>query len=151
MRGLADLQPAPDAVLPALKKSVQDPDKNVADAAVHVLGSLGDPAIPALSDALNARRFAPSRPGFSAKWDRGEVGAPALAEIAKVDRIAAAQSEALLALAAIGADSAIVVPVAVDALRSPQEDVCCAACFALGRLGKPACGRSPNCERSWVA
>jgi HEAT repeat protein len=145
LRGLADLQPAPDAVLPALKQIVHDPDKTMAIAAVHVLASLGDPAVPALIDALKHEELRPVTANILGHMGPGAKAAvPALVDIVKTDDAAAARSEALLALAAIGADAAEVVPAAVEALHAPQEDVCCAACFTLGQIGKPAVAAEPE-------
>ena len=58
-RGLADLKPAPALVLPAIKNALANRDTAVATNAVEALGSLGEPAVPALIDALKIERFVP--------------------------------------------------------------------------------------------
>jgi HEAT repeat protein len=75
---------------------------------------------------------------------RAKGATPALLEIVWTDRNGQSRSEALLALAATDADPKKVVPAAIEALHSQREDVRCAACFALGRIGTPAAAAVPE-------
>jgi HEAT repeat protein len=148
LRGLADLKPAPEVVLPALTKAVEDADMGVAGAALHVLASLDERGLPALTDALKRKDLCPVTARILGQMgSRAAAAAPALVEIAKSGRSSAAQSEALMALAAIGADPKEVVPVATAALFSQHEDVCCAACYALGQIGKRAAAAEPELRK----
>ena len=52
-----------------------------------------------------------------------------------------------MALGSTDADPKVVVPAAIEALHSRREDVCSAACFALGRMGKPALAAVPELEK----
>ena len=139
LRGLADLQPTPEAALPAMSKALQDNDKSVASAALFAVASFGDPAIPALTDALKRKELRPAAARILGQMgSRAKEAAPALVEIVRTDQNGPSRSEALMALAATDADPKKVVPAAIEALRSQREDVRCAACFALGRIGKSA-------------
>ena len=148
LRGLADLKPAPEAALPAMSKALQDNDKSVAGAALFAVASFGDPAIPALTDALKRKELRPAAARILAQMGSRAKGAtPALVEIVRTDRNGQSRSEALLALAATDADPKTAVPAAIDALHSQREDVRCAACFALGRMGKPAAAAVPELQK----
>ncbi len=78
---------------------------------------------------------------------RAKGAAPALIEIVRTDQNNQSRSEALMALGATGGDPKKVVPAAIKALQSRREDVCSAACFALGRMGKAAAAAVPELEK----
>jgi HEAT repeat protein len=146
--GLADLKPASGAVLPAMSEALHDPDKSVAGAALYAVAALGDPAIPALTDALKRKELRPDAARILAQMgSRAKGAAPALVEIVRTDQDGHSQSEALMALGSTDADPKVVVPATIEALHSRREDVCSAACFALGRMGKPALAAVPELEK----
>jgi HEAT repeat protein len=146
--GLADLKPAPEAALPAMKDALHDPDNSVADAALFAVASFGDPAIPALTDALKRKELRPAAARILAQMGSRAKGAgPALVEIVRTDRDGQTRSEALMALGATDADPKKVVPAAIEALGSPRENVRCAACFALGRIGGAAASAVPELQK----
>ena len=139
VRGLIDLKPAPEAVLPATTAALHDADEGVAADALQVLAVLGKPAIPALVDALKREELRPMAARILGHMGPGaKAASPALSEIARTDKNVPARCEALLALGTIGADAAEAIPAAAEALRDPDDDVCYAACYALGKIGKPA-------------
>jgi HEAT repeat protein len=138
-RGLADLRPAPELVLPAIKNALENRDMAVATTAVEALASLGEPALPALIDALKIERIRPAVARIlGGMGPQAKKAVPALAEIVVRDGRIPARCEALMALGAIGPDAAESVSAVVEALRGTREDVCYAACYALGRMGPSA-------------
>ena len=145
LQGLADLKPAPGRVLPAMSEALHDPDKGVAGAALYAVAAFGDSAIPAITDSLKRKELRPAAARILGQMGaRAKGAAPALVEIVRTDRDGQSQSEALIALGSTDADPEKIVPAVIEALRSKQEDVRCASCFALGRIGKPAAAAVPE-------
>jgi HEAT repeat protein len=146
-RGLADLKPPVALVLPGVREAMRSADMETAANAAEALGSLGEPAVPALVDALKIERIRPSvarilgRLGPAAKQ-----AVPALAEIVRRDDRVPARCEALMALGAIGPDAAPSVPAIAESLRGTKEDICYAACYALGRIGPAAIAAKPELQ-----
>ena len=147
-RGLADLKPAPELVLPAIRSALRNPDTAVAANAVEALASLGEPAVPALIDALRIEKIRPAVARILGRMGpQAKKAVPALAEIAVRDDRVPARCEALMALGAIGPDAAPSVPAVVEALHGAREDVCYAACYALGRMGPSAIAAEPDLRK----
>jgi HEAT repeat protein len=143
--GLADLKPAPGAVLPAMREILHDPDKSVAGTALYAVSSFGDPAIPALTEALKRKELRPDAARILGQMGaRASSATPALVEIVRTDENGRSRSEALMALGTTNADPKKVVPAAIEALQSRQEGVCSAACFSLGRMGSASAAAVPE-------
>jgi HEAT repeat protein len=140
-RGLADLHPAPEAILPAIVEVLEGGDRESAGQALEVLAALGEAGVPALTGALKREEIRPTVATIL-----GHIGppakkaVPALAEIIKSDKNVRARCESLIALGAIGAEAAEAVPAVIQALNDPQEKVSYSACYALGRIGPTAIG-----------
>lgn len=147
-RSLADLHPAPEAVLPAIIEALEGGNRESVNDALSALASLGEAAVPAIIGALKHQEL---RPALASML--GHLGppardaAPALVQIVKTDKNVHARCEALLALGSIGADAAEVVPVAVACLNDPHEKVCFSACYALGRIGPTAIGAKLDLQK----
>ncbi len=137
-RGLADLRPGPAKVLPILKRQLASKDKAAVAEALHMLAEMGEPAVPALVEALKnpeGRVLAASILAYIGPPAKAAV--PALIDIAKTDKNPAAKREAFMALGSIGQAEAG-ASVATAALGDPDEKVVIAACYALAQMGPAA-------------
>jgi HEAT repeat protein len=139
LRALADVRPGPQRVLPILKRVLEGPDRAAAAEALDVLAEIGEPAVPALIEALKLPEYRAmvasilGRIGPSAK-----DAVPALVEVVKTDENSDSRREALLALGGIGPASEAAVPAATAALGDSDERVVLAACYALTKIGPAA-------------
>jgi HEAT repeat protein len=125
-------------VLPILKKQLVGKDKAAVAEALHLLAEMGEPAVPALTEALRnpeGRVLAASILAHIGPPAKAAV--PELIEIAKTDKNPAAKREALMALGSIGGAEAG-ASVATAALGDPDEKVVIAACYALAKMGPAA-------------
>ncbi len=147
-RGLADLKPSPELVIPAIKEALQNADKTTVANALQALAALGKPAVPFMIESL---KFEQSRPAVARIL--GHIGpdakqaVPALTAIAADDQSIPARCEALMALGAIGPAAAEAVPAAIAALGGTREDICHAACYALGQIGPAAMAAEPSLQK----
>ncbi len=140
-RGLADLHPAPETILPTIKEMLEGSDRESSNQALEALASLGEAAVPTAIDELKHEELRPALESIL-----GHIGpaagraVPALVDVLKSDRHVRARCEALIALGAIGAGAADAVPAVAECLNDPNEKVCYSACYALGRIGPTAIG-----------
>ncbi|MCL4194910.1 MAG: HEAT repeat domain-containing protein, partial [Thermoguttaceae bacterium] len=146
-RGLADLRPGPRRVLPILRKQLAGKDKAAVTEALQMLAEMGEPAVPALTEALRnpeGRVLAASILAHIGPPAKAAV--PALIEIAKHEKNPAAKREAFMALGSIGGAEAG-ASVATAALNDPDEKVVIAACYALAQMGPAAKEAAPALKK----
>lgn len=147
VRGLASLRAAPELVVPAMTRILEEGPAELRNDALDVLGNVGEPAVPALivalrqNDVRTRAAMLLGRLGPSAK-----AAAGALTEVAaKGD--SSVRREAFLALGAIGPDARAAVPAATKALHDPDVNVRYSACFALGKMDDAAMDAKPVLQR----
>jgi len=137
-RGLADLRPGPAKVLPIVRQQLASKDKAGVAEALRMLAEMGEPAVPALIEALkNPEGRVLAASVLAHIGPPAKAAVPALIEIAKTDKNPAAKREAFMALGSIGQAEAG-ASVATAALEDPDERVVIAACYALAQMGPAA-------------
>lgn len=149
LRGMLDLQTDPVVILEAVKSARISSQDEIVDELLVVSSEFGEPAVPLLVESLNIERVRPlaaSRLGRIGPAAKAAV--PALAVIAAEDTDVAARCEALMALGAIAPESPKTLKAAAAALGDAEEDVRYAACYVLGRIGKPAAATVPDLKKS---
>ncbi len=124
--------------LPVLAKALEDSDPSVRVAALDELTSIGEPAVPVLTKALEkpaVRYWA-----VLALGELGDKAAPAVDALiaALKDDRAETRREVLVTLARIGPDAAKAVPAITPLLNDQDKAVAHAAVLALGRMGPAA-------------
>ncbi len=148
MRGLVELQPAPDSILSAIKNANISAKDDIVEELLVVASGLGKPAVPLLIESLRIDRVGPLAASLLGRMGpTAKEAVPALADVAANDKSIAIRCEALLALGAIGHDAPEAVQTAAAALNDPEEDICYAACYALGKIGKPAAVAVPELKK----
>jgi HEAT repeat protein len=138
VRGLVDMRAASETLVPAMSRIVEEGPAELRDDALSVLQSVGEPAVPAL---VNAMKFPEVRPRAAAILGRigpqAKAAVPALVDLTKSDD-PTARRQALLALAAMGPAAHAAAPAAIGALRDTDMNVRYSACYALGKMGAAA-------------
>ncbi len=109
---------AADEVMPALREKLNDPDEVVRLNAAYALGTIGEPTIPTLMDALRRE----SETAWEPNLNRNDYTNPS-------------QLDTPFGLAAIGTPA---LPALTAALDDPKWWVRAAAAMALGCMGPPA-------------
>ena len=150
LRGLGDLHTVPDVIVPAMKRLLDEGPTEVRDDALTVLASVGEPAVPALTAALQQ-----SDVRLRAIEMLGRLGpkaapaAGALVGLLKSDDPVTCR-EALRAIGAIGPAARSGVPAITKALRDRDITVRYTACLALGKMGTAAASAKPSLEQQLV-
>jgi HEAT repeat protein len=148
MRALADLRPAPERILPALKPHLFGPDKEVAAEALRTLTGLGKAPVSVLIEALKVPEHRPVVAAvLGALGDAAKEAVPALVDVVKSDKNAESRGEALMAIGAIGPAAKDAAPAAIAALDDRSEKVGCAACYAIGKIGPAAIAAEPELKK----
>jgi len=146
-RGLADLRPGPRRVLPILRKQLAGKDKAAVTEALRMLAEIGEPAVPALTEALrNPEGRVLAASVLAQIGPPAKAAVPDLIDIAKTDKNPAAKREAFMALGSIGGAEAG-ASVATAALNDPDEKVVIAACYALAQMGPAAKEAAPALKK----
>jgi len=143
-RGLADLKPGPDIMLPLMEKALEGADENVVREALGALAGFASPAVvPKLIDAL---KYEGTRPYvIYILGEQGAAAKPAVEALIKLldDKNPAVQHEVPMALGKIGPDAKAAVPALAKALQEREGTVCYGIVFALGRIGRDAKEAAP--------
>lgn len=126
--------------LPALAKSLHDPDGKVREAAAQAIGQFGPDAISTLIEMLNHQDKYVRR---NAVWALGKLGP--LARVSLRDLCQRLQDEdprtasgAAQALGSMGTDGADAIPSLAEAMRGTNIVLCRLAAKALSQIGRPA-------------
>jgi HEAT repeat protein len=139
-RAIAELDPSPDVIRPAMERVMAGVDAETADRIFSAYASLGARIVPlainALKDPAETRRERALR--VLAKV--GPEAAPAVPELIAViqGKSAKEKAEALFVVGAIGPAASAAVPAAVTALSDSDAQVQQAAAYALGKIGPSA-------------
>jgi len=137
-RALIDLDPDPEITRPLMQEAMRDASPEVLNEVLDALASLGEKAVPRLTEALKHEAVRAKAAAIIARIDPpAKAAVPALIE-ALGDESPDTRSELLFALAAIGPAAEEAVPAITKALGDSEEDVRYAACFALGKIGPAA-------------
>ncbi len=146
-RGLADLRPGPAKVLPIVRQQLASEDPETVSESLRMLAEMGEPAVPALIEALKLPQGRALAAAILADiGPPARAAVPALIEIARTDKNSAAKVEAFMAMGTIGHAEAG-APVATAALADPNEKVVIAACFALAQMGPAARDAAPTLRK----
>jgi HEAT repeat protein len=138
-RALADLRPGPERILPAIEQVLGKADKQTARDAIAALAGFGEPAVPALVNALKlAEHRAVIASILAEMGPSAKAAVPALVDIVKTDKRSSVRRESLIALGAIAPGAPEVVAAAAAALNDPDERSGRAACYVLGSAGPAA-------------
>ena len=144
VRGLIDLQLAPEQLAPQLTTCIADCDSGMIDEMMDVLAASGEAGLPGLIAAL---KRPPARARAAALLEHlGPKAAPAVPELvaALSDKDSEVRREVLYALGAIIADKGPADPAIVAALDDPEPAVRATAAYALGRAGPVAKAAVPK-------
>ncbi len=144
MRGLIDLQLAPEQLAPQLTTCITDCDSGMIDEMMDVLSASGEAGLPGLIAAL---KRPPARARAAVLLEHlGPKAAPAVPEliVALSDKDSEVRREVLYALGAIIADKGPADPAIVAALDDPEPAVRATAAYALGRAGPVAKAAVPK-------
>jgi HEAT repeat protein len=139
-RAIAELEPAPEVIRPAMEKLIGGADAETADRIFSAFASLGAKIMPlainALKDPSPLRRERAMR--VLAKV--GPEAAPAVPELIAIvnGQDAKLKMEALFAIAAIGPGAGAATPAATAALKHADPHVQQTAAYALGKIGPAA-------------
>ncbi len=124
VQALGTAKADPKVAVPVLKPLIKDNEKELAEAAITALGSMGPTAVAPLIDALN------NKPKPLAKKEKGK-------KTPKVpDSSAHLRNKAAEALGQIGPEARAAVPALIQTLKDPE--VRAAAITALGAMGPAA-------------
>lgn len=152
LRGLLDLQTDPEVILQAIKNAHINSKDDIVEELLVVSSEFGEPAVPLLVESLNIERVRPlaaSRLGQIGPKAKAAVSS--LSDIVVKDKNVAARCEALMALGAIAPGAPETLKSATVALSDPEEDIRYAACYVLGRIGKPAAATTPELKKMLVS
>lgn len=124
-QALGEVGADPKTAVPALSALLKEDTKELTEAAIGALGKLGEPAVPALVQALKKKDADPK------KKEKGNKKGPATP-----NRSAFLRAKAAVALGEIGSAAKSAVPALIDALKdaSIRADVA----IALGNIGSAA-------------
>lgn len=122
--------------LPVLVAALEDPDSRVQVRSVEGLGTLGSPALPALTKAFNQEpALSPAVLRTLASMDSGaEVIVPACLQALESGHII----DACLVLSRLGPEAVTATPALVEALRDSDDEAFHYAVSALGRVSRGA-------------
>jgi len=134
--------------MPAMQQALHDADDGVAGAAVYAVASFGDPAIPALTEALKRKQLRPAAARILGQMgSRGEGGGTRLGRDRQDRSQRPVAERGPDRLGATDADPEKVVPAAVEALQSRREEVRVRPASRWGELGSRLLRLCPNCRR----
>jgi len=137
-RGLVQLEPGPEQLVPVLTQILSDSKSPLVNDALYVLGSLGEAAGPAIATAL-ARPESRGRTAamVAALGPKAKAAIPGLTAALRDDN-PDVRREVLFALAAMGPEAASAQIPVVEALDDPEVRVRSVAAYTLGRIGPAA-------------
>lgn len=131
---------SPDRRAANLVEDLHNPDAAAVDRAVRQLVEMGEPAVPALIDALKDPEARVRNAAASALWGLGPKArnaVPSLAE-ALADNDDGVRLGVVMALESVGRDAAAAVPALARAVRDRDGNVRLWAAKALAKIGPPA-------------
>ncbi|HMF17130.1 MAG TPA: HEAT repeat domain-containing protein, partial [Gemmataceae bacterium] len=137
---LGRIAPKPEKVVGELIKALGDKNEDVRQAAVEAVSKMGQPAVPALIEALENTDHVVRNHAAQAL---GEIGADAKAAIPGLKKLMLAEDAAEkgtlnLAADALGKIGKDAIGALNDALKDNRENVRVVSLAALGRVGAPA-------------
>lgn len=134
---LVGIRPAPNVLLPILRKAMEDADMDpsVIVPALAVFAEMGDAGVPPLMEALkNDKTCYWACIALGSMGSKAKAAVPDLAHLT-THKDPALRMQAVIALGEIGPDARSAVPALVKALSDEQNSVRYGAAYALGRLG----------------